>query len=145
MSSTQENPSGPPQAPPPPPIAPQAPPPQYAAPPGASYPQRPAPPEPWKAKNWMGITSLVLSLMGLVTGISAIAGIVFGHLSLSAVKHGEADNRSVGLAGLIVGYVLTGLAIVALIFFLIFLFSFVPWIIEECAGDNPADWCTSTG
>lgn len=108
--------------------------------PAPQYPQAPYRPEPWRAKNWMGVTSLVLSLLGLVTGITAIAGIVFGHLSLSAVKHGEADNRSVGLAGLIVGYVLTalGLAVIVLVM------AVAGWAITECAGSDPADWCTST-
>ncbi|WP_062520108.1 DUF4190 domain-containing protein [Demequina silvatica] len=115
--------------------APQPAPQQYAQQPYA--PQRVAGTE----KNWMGVTALVLSLAGLFTGITAIAGIVFGHLSLGAVKRGEADNRGVGLAGLIIGYVITVLGILVLIG----LFAAFGWLAFECGGDSPADWCTSTG
>lgn len=115
---------------------------QYGAP---SYYAQPMGPDPAQAKNWMGITSLVLSLAGLITGITAIAGIVLGHLSLSAVKRGEADNRGVGLAGLITGYVLVGLSILSVIIAVVFFGAVFGGIIEECAGDNPADWCTDDG
>lgn len=89
-------------------------------------------------KNWMGITSLVLSLLSLLTGITAIAGIVFGHLSLSAVKRGEANNRGVGLAGLIIGYIFFALGVLAVVAF----FAFFGWIASECGGMTPADWCS---
>lgn len=125
---------------------------QYAQQPPQGQPQQPYaqpyPAQPYAApagpiagreKNWMGTTSLVLSLLGLVTGITAIAGIVFGHLSLSAAKRGEADNRGQGLAGLIIGYVLLVLGILATIAF----FVFIGWIANECGGSNPADWCTA--
>ncbi|MDN4477369.1 DUF4190 domain-containing protein [Demequina lignilytica] len=113
--------------------------PSPAPPPHATAPPGPYPPPPWRAKNWMGVTSLVLSLVGLVTGVTAIAGIVFGHLSLNAVAHGEADNRSVGLAGLVLGYILLGLSIVILVV----VFGFVGWVVSQCAGPDPASWCTT--
>ncbi|WP_062299523.1 DUF4190 domain-containing protein [Demequina maris] len=123
--------------------------PMYAQQPPA-YAQQPAPqaqppdggyaPASSREKNWMGTTSLILSLVGLFTWFTAIAGIVFGHLSLSAAKRGEADNRGTGLAGLIIGYVITILGIVAMIV----LFVAIGWIASECGGDNPADWCTET-
>lgn len=130
------------QAAPPPAPAPQPPyaqapygQPQYAAQP---YTQPPAA-AGTTDKNWMGITSLILSLAGLFTGITAIAGIVFGHLSLSAVKRGEADNRGVGLAGLITGYVITALGIIGLILFVVA----IGWVGVECGGSDPAAWCES--
>ncbi|MDN4475857.1 DUF4190 domain-containing protein [Demequina sp. SYSU T00192] len=91
-------------------------------------------------KNWMGITSLILSLVGLFTWVTAIAGIVLGHLSLSAARRGEADNRGTGLAGLIIGYVVTVLGVIAMIVF----FVLIGWVVSECGGSNPADWCTDT-
>lgn len=126
--------------------------PQYAQPPQGQYqygaPQgfAPAPgPNPAQAKNWMGTTSLVLSLAGLITGITAIAGIVLGHLSLSAVKRGEADNRSMGLAGLITGYVLVGLGILGTILAVVFFGALFGSLVEECTGDDPPAWCTEDG
>ena len=137
-------------------------PPQYAQPPAGQppYPQHQQPqyqygapqyyaqpqgPNPAQAKNWMGVTSLVLSLAGLITGITAIAGIVLGHLSLGAVKRGEADNRGLGLAGLITGYVIVGLGILAVIVSLVFFGAIVGTVVEECSGDDPAAWCTDDG
>ncbi|WP_062385196.1 DUF4190 domain-containing protein [Demequina iriomotensis] len=124
------------------------PPPPYATPPtGANppYPQPPSPPTaygppPGTEKNWMGVTALVLSLAGLFTGITAIGGIVFGHLSLSAAKRGEADNRGMGVAGLVIGYIIVVLGIIALIA----LFAIAGWFVSECAGDNPPEWCDVT-
>ena len=85
----------------------------------------------------MNITSLVLSLSGLLLGVTAIAGIVFGHLGLSAAKRGEANNRSLGLAGLIIGYVLTVLGLLAGIAYVVFMV----YLVRECGGHNPASWC----
>ena len=98
--------------PPPPPG--QAP---YAAQqyPPQPYPQQYYGPNPQTQKNWMGIVSLVASLSTIFTGIGCIAGIVFGHLGLNAVKKGEANNRGLALAGLITGYVFLGLGILAVI------------------------------
>ncbi|WP_062287618.1 DUF4190 domain-containing protein [Demequina phytophila] len=137
--STPQEPFDPAAPRPIPPYAQQAPQPapQPAYPQAPYAPQRPAGTD----KNWMGVTSLVLSLAGLFTGITAIVGIVFGHLSLSAVKRGEADNWGVGLAGLIIGYVITALGLLVLIG----LFAVFGWAVSECGGSNAADWCTSTG
>lgn len=55
------------------------------------------------SKNWMGILSLILSIGTLLTGITWIGGIIFGHMGLAAAKRGEASNREVALAGVIVG------------------------------------------
>jgi hypothetical protein len=113
----------------------------YGGPPGYGVPQGyggpPAYKNPAEAKNWMNVASLALSLSGLILGITAIAGIVFGHLGLSAVKRGEANNRSLGLAGLIIGYVLTGLGLLIGIAYVVFMV----YLIQECGGDNPASWC----
>ena len=85
------------------------------------YPLPYAGPNPRQAKNWMGIVALVASLSTIVTGIGCIAGIIFGHLSLNAVKKGEADNRGLGLAGLITGYVFLALGLLAIVAYIIFI------------------------
>lgn len=98
------------------PYPPGAPGPGYGA---VAYP--PAPPagymyaSPYGAqntsKNWMGITSLILSLLTLVFGFTCIGGIIFGHMGLSAAKRGEANNRGLSLAGVITGWAFLGLGI----------------------------------
>ncbi len=87
---------------PPPPGYAQVPPPHY----GASVST---------AKDWMGITALILSLATLVTGFTWIGGIIFGHLGLAAAKRGEASNRGMALAGTIIGWVFGALAILGII------------------------------
>lgn len=92
-----------PYGPPPGAIPPQ---PQYGAPQFAApqYGTQPYAPPQYSTpsdnpKNWMGIVSLVTSLLGM-----SIIGIVFGHLGLNAVKKGQANNKGLSIAGLIIGY-----------------------------------------
>lgn len=93
----------PPGATPPLPGSTPPPPPQYGAPQYAA-PQYGAAqygaPVRQNPKNWMGIVSLVTSILGM-----SLIGVIFGHLALSANKKGEADNRGLSLAGLILGYI----------------------------------------
>ncbi|WP_366179820.1 DUF4190 domain-containing protein [Actinomyces timonensis] len=57
-------------------------------------------------KNWMGITALVcgclILLCGILTGIPAI---VFGAMGISAAGRGEATNKGMAIAGLVLGVV----------------------------------------
>ncbi len=78
-------------------------------------------------KDWMGITSLVLSLTTLVFGVTWIGGVIFGHLGLAAAKRGEASNRGVALAGTIIGWVLGGLSIVIVVGWILFIASASIW------------------
>ncbi|WP_084074361.1 DUF4190 domain-containing protein [Demequina sp. NBRC 110052] len=51
-------------------------------------------------KDWMGIASLVTSLLGI-----SLLGVIFGHLGLKANRNGEANNRGIALAGTVIGWV----------------------------------------
>ncbi|MFW7414158.1 DUF4190 domain-containing protein [Demequina sp. SO4-18] len=158
----QQQPQGWGDAPPPPPQGqPQSAPqqgqpqygqPQYAAPPPNAQPQyaqgqyqQPygvhTGPRPGTEKNWMNITSLVLGIVGLFTWFTAIGGIILGHMGRSAEKKGQADNGGLGLAGLIISYIVMVLGLIALVGF----FLFFGWFVSECGGDNPANWCTDGG
>ncbi len=102
-----------PPGPPPPPIAMAsgpiaAPSGGYAYPPQAAgaqmYPPPPPPTGTWGAsgaKNWMGVTSLVLGVTCIGAGL---LGVIFGHMGLAACRRGEATNRGLALAGVIVNY-----------------------------------------
>ncbi|WP_084125224.1 DUF4190 domain-containing protein [Demequina sp. NBRC 110054] len=88
-------------------------------------------------KNWMGLTSLVLGLVGVSLG-----GVILGHMGLSAVKRGEADNRGVALAGTIIGWISTA-------FFLIWLAFVAVWYVAgtesaSTLGDAEYTWEDST-
>ncbi|GAA3630237.1 uncharacterized protein DUF4190 [Lentzea atacamensis] len=67
---------------------------------GYGYP----PPPPKQQTN--AILALVLSCVGFVTcGVTAIVGVIFGHIAMGKIRRGEEDGRGLALAGLIVGYV----------------------------------------
>ena len=106
----------------PPPM--NAPSPSYIAPSPSYIPPPPGyiPPPPGYAyaanypsvdtsNNWMGITSLVLSLSSFAFGITCIGGVIFGHMGLAAANEGKADNRGLALAGVIIGWVFLGLGL----------------------------------
>ncbi len=138
-SGEPETPRGftPPQVPPPPQIpqpplagnvTPQPsdiipPPPGFhATPPGA--PGIPPAPGygayPTYPKNWMGIVALIAPFAGCIIPGGGIAGIIFGHLALAAYERGEANNRGLALAGLIVSYVFTAIGLMYIFAFIAF-------------------------
>jgi peptidyl-prolyl cis-trans isomerase B (cyclophilin B) len=80
----------------------QPPPPYY----GGYSPPRPT--------NGMAIASLVCAFL------FAPLGIVFGHISLSQIKRTGEDGRGLAIAGLVISYLVTALAIVALVASLLF-------------------------
>jgi len=88
-------------------------PPPYPPPPGPyGGPYGPGPypyPQPAPTNN-MAIASLVCSFL------FAPLGIVFGHISLSQIKRSREEGRGLAIAGLVISYVVTVLAIMALVF-----------------------------
>jgi hypothetical protein len=62
--------------------------------------------------NGLAIASLVCSLAGLVTCISAPVGIVLGHVAKRQIRQTGEQGEGLATAGLWVGYILTVLAIV---------------------------------
>jgi hypothetical protein len=59
--------------------------------------------------------------MAIVALVSAFfvppAGIVLGHIALSQIRRSGEDGWALAVAGLVVGYVFTGLYIVAIVFY----------------------------
>ncbi len=70
--------------------------------PAAPYGYGAPPPVNSGEKNYLGILALIFPFVSL-----ALVGIIMGHLGLSAVKRGKANNRGVALAGTIVSWVFT--------------------------------------
>jgi hypothetical protein len=67
---------------------------------GYGYP----PPPPKSQTN--AILALVLSIVGFATcGVTAIVGVIFGHIAMGRIKRGEEDGHGMALAGIIIGYV----------------------------------------
>ena len=64
--------------------------------------------------NTLAILALVLSF------VVSIGGIVCGHLALAQIKRTGEAGREFALAGLIIGYVITGIAVLAVIAWVVF-------------------------
>lgn len=73
---------------------------------------------PAKSTNGLAIASLICSLAGLLTCLSAPVGIVLGHIALSQIKREGSNGRGLAIGGLVIGYLLT-LAIVGFVIFAI--------------------------
>ncbi|MFI5803095.1 DUF4190 domain-containing protein [Streptomyces sp. NPDC051561] len=101
---------------------PMGPPPGYGSPfPSGMPPQIPAP------RNGMGISALVLGIVGALFGVvffflfwltwlPALLAVIFGFVALGQVKKGVANNKGVALTGLVLGVVGLLIAIGAGIF-----------------------------
>ncbi|KUH98054.1 DUF4190 domain-containing protein [Mycobacterium sp. IS-3022] len=116
QTSPQNPEQAPPQNPPqpPPPNSPQAPPPppQYGAYPG-SYPPPPQgypgyPPPATAPKNGLGIASLVIAIVALVSVFGGIVlgvvAVILGFLGWGRAKRGEATNGGMAVAGIVLGF-----------------------------------------
>jgi len=60
---------------------------------------------PVQKTNSMAIAALVCSF------VLAPLGIIFGHIALSQIKHTGEDGRGFAIAGLVIGYIFTGFAL----------------------------------
>jgi hypothetical protein len=124
-SDRPENPQGTPQnAPPYPyPYQPGPYPGGYPYPPLPPHPYSGYPPPPLVRRNGLGITSLVLAIIALISVwsvaggiILGIAAVVIGFVAWGRVKRGQANNGGVAIAGIVLGAlaVIVGLAFIAI-------------------------------
>lgn len=110
-----------------PPAQPQQ---QYSQPPqqyGQQYGQQPAVyPQPVYQQpaygypaapptNTLAVVSLVASLATLVLGVTAIVGVITGHMALGQIKRTGEGGRGMAVAGLIIGYVFVGFGVLAIV------------------------------
>lgn len=89
---------------------------QSAVPPVRSVPESPvpAPLPPGPPTNTFAIVALVASFT------VPIVGIVFGHVALSQITRTGEEGRGLALAGLIIGYSLTGLIVAFVLLYIVF-------------------------
>lgn len=100
----------------PPPVAPAAPDaqpayPAYGQPPAGQY----GPPT-----NTLSIVAMVLSLAGIITGITAVVGAILGHVALGQIKRTGENGRQFALTAIIAGWIITGLGVLLVIGLIIF-------------------------
>jgi hypothetical protein len=70
----------------------------------------------YRTTNALAIVSLVASLLGFFTfGLGSLAGIVCGHIALSQIKTKNQDGGGMAVAGLVIGYIPIGLAILLIV------------------------------
>jgi hypothetical protein len=69
--------------------------------------------------NGLAIASLVCSLGGLVTCISAPVGIVLGHIARRQIRESGEEGGGLATAGLVIGYVFTALGLLVLGFWVL--------------------------
>ncbi|WP_371726254.1 peptidylprolyl isomerase [Mycobacterium sp. DBP42] len=86
----------------------------------------PAGPAPHARTNAMAVASLVCAVL------FAPLGILFGHISLSQLKRSGEQGHGIAIAGLIIGYVMTALTVVAVTLAVVFAF-----IVVQAAENMP--------
>jgi hypothetical protein len=93
----------------------------YPAPPPQPYSGYTPPPT--GPKNGLGIASLVIAIVALVSSFSVFGGIILGIVAVvmgfaarGRVKRGDANNGGVAIAGIVLGFVsiVAGLAFIAI-------------------------------
>lgn len=97
-------------------------------------PPAPVPPvggAPAAPKNWMGLTSLILGIAGIVLGCCCGSGLllgagagVLGYLGKQAAAKGEATNGNLANVGFILGIVGVALGVISIIYGIINGFSY---------------------
>ncbi|MBD8021319.1 DUF4190 domain-containing protein [Brevibacterium gallinarum] len=74
-------------------------------------------------QNTLALLSLIMSLVGLATsGLTAIVGIILGHIAKSQIKRTGETGDNLATWGLIVGYVIVGLAVLFWVAYFVFIF-----------------------
>lgn len=79
-------------------------------------------PPPQSSTNGMAIASLVVSLIGLFIcgGLLCPLGAIFGHVAKGQISRTGESGEGLALAGLIIGWVGTGLVLIPLAIIIIF-------------------------
>jgi hypothetical protein len=57
----------------------------------------------------MALVSMILSLVGLLTAITAPVGAILGHIALKQIRQTGESGEGMAKAGIIVGWILTGI------------------------------------
>lgn len=69
--------------------------------------------------NGMAVASMVLGLIGILfCGFTSILAIIFGHVAQSQIKRTGEGGGGMATAGLILGYIVTGVWVLIWIFYL---------------------------
>jgi hypothetical protein len=103
--------------------------PMPAAYPAYGYPAAPANPP----TNGLAIASLILSLVGIASCITAPVGAILGHVARRQIRERGEGGDGMAKAGIIVGWILTGLLVLLIAFYVVV-------IIFAINSDSPSSY-----
>lgn len=91
----------------------------------APPPAEPAPPAPAAPQQqWTYVPQPPYNVFAIIALVGAFVvsplGIIFGHMSLAQIKRTGERGRELGLTGMILGYVFTGLWVLYFLFVIVF-------------------------
>ncbi|HEY2725210.1 MAG TPA: DUF4190 domain-containing protein [Pseudonocardiaceae bacterium] len=87
----------------------------YPPPPGTGYPQQYGYP-PTASTNGLAVASLITSAAGLlVCGLASPVGAILGHVALRQIRETGQQGRGLALAGIIIGWAVTGLVLLLIV------------------------------
>ncbi|AYF97518.1 DUF4190 domain-containing protein [Protaetiibacter intestinalis] len=67
----------------------------------------------------LALTSMILSLVGLLFWILGIPGVILGHIALSRIKRTGEGGKGMAIAGIAVGYAVIAFLLIYVAFFVI--------------------------
>jgi Domain of unknown function (DUF4190) len=62
-------------------------------------------------QNSMALVSMILSLVGIVSWITAPVGAILGHIALKQIRQTGESGEGMAKAGIIVGWIITGIGV----------------------------------
>ena len=99
-----------------------------------------APQNPSSHLNTMALIGFILSLSAIVFGVTAIPGVVLGHIGLSQIKKTGEQGKGLGISALAVGYAIIGFTVIGIIIFVVLLIIF-----GSVYGDGANDMFVNSG
>ncbi|GAB1817498.1 DUF4190 domain-containing protein [Herbidospora sp. RD11066] len=76
--------------------------------------------------NGMAVASLVMGLIGLVLcGVTAVLGVIFGHIAISRIKTSGEEGHGMAVAGLVISYITIALWVILWLAFGAFMLAMV--------------------
>jgi glycerol-3-phosphate acyltransferase PlsY len=69
--------------------------------------------------NGLAVASLILSLVGLASCITAPVGAILGHVARRQIRERGEGGEGMATAGIIVGWILTGLLLLLIAFYVV--------------------------
>jgi len=100
----------------------------YQQPPvsGQPYGQQPYQQQPYggqpgypvaRPQNSMALVAMILAIAGVLTWITAPIGAILGHMALKQIRQTGEDGEGMAKAGIIVGWIITGIGVLACVCF----------------------------